>query len=99
MVHRIQYSPEALKHLGGLTAAEQRRVTNSIDVQLTHEPDRPTRNRKPMRPNPLAEWELRTGDLRVYYNVRREPEPLVSIGAVGRKVGNKVIVGGEELEL
>jgi hypothetical protein len=52
-----------------------------------------------MRPNPLAEWELRVGDLRVYYVVRVQPAPLVVIGAVGRKVGNRVFVGGQEIDL
>jgi hypothetical protein len=28
-----------------------------------------TRNRKPMRPNPIAPWELRIGHLRVYFEV------------------------------
>jgi hypothetical protein len=41
----------------------------------------------------VAEYELRTGDLRVLYDVEAE-EVIVSV--VGRKVGNKLIVAGEE---
>ena len=58
-----------------------------------------TRNRKLMRPNPLAPWELRIGSLRVYYDVEEEPEPLVSIRAVGIKDRNRVRIGKEVIEL
>jgi len=46
-----------------------------------------------LRPNPLAEFELRVGDLRVLYNVTGDEVVLL---IVGRKVGNKLIVEGEE---
>jgi hypothetical protein len=46
-----------------------------------------------LRPNPLAEFELRAGDLRALYNIEEDE---VVIIVVGRKVGNKLIVEGEE---
>jgi hypothetical protein len=52
-----------------------------------------------MRPNPLAPWELRIGDLRVYYDVTEEPEPLVSVRAVGIKRRREVRIGKEVIEL
>ena len=52
-----------------------------------------------MRPNPIAPWELRVGDLRVYYDIREEPEPLVTVLAVGVKDRSRVLIGGEEIEL
>jgi mRNA-degrading endonuclease RelE of RelBE toxin-antitoxin system len=51
-----------------------------------------------MRPNPLASWELRIGDLRVCYDVTEEPQT-VTVVAVGIKTGNRVIIGGEEKQL
>jgi mRNA-degrading endonuclease RelE of RelBE toxin-antitoxin system len=51
-----------------------------------------------MRPNPLGGWELRIGDLRVYYDVQHDPEPIVFINAVGRKSGNRIIIGNEAFE-
>lgn len=48
---------------------------------------------KRLRPNPLAEYELRVGDLRVLYNVEGSDVVLL---VVGRKAGNKLIVEGEE---
>lgn len=58
-----------------------------------------TRNRKPMRPNPVAPWELRIGKLRVYYDVADIPESTVYIRAVGIKYRKRVIIGGEEIQL
>lgn len=74
-------------------------VFDAVDEQLAHEPTVETRNRKPMRPNPLAPWELRIEELRVYYDVEEEPEKRVVILAVGIKDRSRVIIGGEEVEL
>jgi hypothetical protein len=52
-----------------------------------------------MRLNPLAPWELRLGDLRVYYDVVEEPEQLVIVLAVGRKIRSQVQVGDEVVDL
>jgi hypothetical protein len=45
-----------------------------------------------MRPNPLAPWELRVGQLHVYYEVSDDP---ASIVAFGIKVRNRVRIGEE----
>lgn len=58
-------------------------MLDTADEQLTHQPRVETRNHKPMRPNPLAPWELRIDTLRVYYDVEDTPEPKVYIRAVG----------------
>lgn len=99
MAYTIEYSPATLDHLRALTARERVTVLDAVDVQLKHEPTVATRNRKPMRPNPLAPWELRVGTLRVYYDVEEEPERRVLIRAVGVKARNQVRIGGKELEL
>lgn len=66
--------------------------------QLTHAPHLPTRNRGPMRPNTLAGYRLRVGNLRVYHDVE-EFASRVLVKAIGIKVRNRVWIGGEELEL
>ena len=66
MPYRIVYYPDTREHLRYLTARQRSIVFDSVEEQLAHEPAIETRNRKPMRPNPLAAWELRSGDLRVY---------------------------------
>ena len=70
-----------------------------MDRQLVHQPAVETRNRKPMRPNPLAPWELRVGNLRVYYDMAGHPESIVSIRAVGIKLRNWVRIGEETFDL
>src|ERR1035438_10614904 len=57
--YRIEYSPAAVEHLRTLGAGRQRTVRDSVDEQLRNQPGLETRNRKPMRPNPVAPWELR----------------------------------------
>lgn len=66
---------------------------------MLNQPTTETRNRKPMRPNPVAPWELRIGNLRVYYEVQDEPAPKVMILAIGIKERNEVLIGGERIEL
>jgi hypothetical protein len=51
-----------------------------------------------MRENPLAPWELRVGSLRAFYDVL-EDRQMVLVVAVGRKVGNRLLIAGEEIQL
>jgi len=97
--YRIEYSPDAEDHLRVLTARQRRSVVDAVDKQLGHQPILETRNRKPMRPNAMAPWELRIGNLRVYYDVETEPEPVVYVRAIGVKLRNRVRIGKDEIEL
>jgi len=97
--YRVEYSPDAENHLRALTARQQRVVLDAVDEQLVHQPTTETRNRKPMRPNPVAPWELRIGDLRVYYDAETDSDPSVYIRAVGVKLRNRVRIGRAVIEL
>lgn len=99
MRYAIEYSPETIGHLRVLTARQRTTVFDTVEEQLGHQPKVETRNRKPMRPNPIAPWELRIGTLRVYYDVEDAPEPKVLIRAIGVKERNRVLIGNEEIEL
>jgi mRNA-degrading endonuclease RelE of RelBE toxin-antitoxin system len=70
-------------------------VLEAIGVQLRHKPALVTRNRKPLRPNPIGSWELRVGDLRVYYDVAETPDPVVLVLAIGIKSRDAVRIGGQ----
>jgi len=70
-----------------------------VVARLSHEPGAESRNRKRMRPNPLAPWELRIGELRVYYDVVTGPSPQVVVVAVGVKRRARVLVGRREYRL
>jgi mRNA-degrading endonuclease RelE of RelBE toxin-antitoxin system len=97
--YRIDYSPEAVDHLAGLTARQSATVLDVVVRLLSHDPATPTRNRKVLRANSVAPWELRIGVLRVYYDFGDEPERVVVVKAVGIKHRNRVRIGGEEVEL
>lgn len=73
MLYRIDYSPDAEDHMRVLTARQQAIVLDAVDDQLMYQPKVETKNRKVMRPNPVAPWELRIGNLRVYYGRGRRP--------------------------
>jgi mRNA-degrading endonuclease RelE of RelBE toxin-antitoxin system len=97
--YRIEYSPDVEDHLGSLTARQRKTVLDAVDRHLAHEPTVETRNRKPMRPNPVAPWELRIGSLPVYYDVEDSPERKVAVRAIGIKEGNLVRIGREVISL
>jgi len=44
-------------------------------------------------------WELRLGEVRVFYAVADEPEALVTIAAVGIRRHNELWIGTERVEL
>ena len=73
MLYTIRYSPEAVDHLGALPKTKQVLVVEQVDAQLAYQPTLPTRKRKLLRPNPLAPWELRLGEVRVFYSVEEQP--------------------------
>jgi hypothetical protein len=50
-------------------------------------------------PRLVASWELRLGDLRVFYEVADDDAATVRILAVGLKRGNTVWIGGHEVKL
>jgi mRNA-degrading endonuclease RelE of RelBE toxin-antitoxin system len=96
---RIAYAEAAVRHLARLTARQRAAVLDVVPLKLTHRPTVPTRNRKRLRDNTLAPWELRIGDIRVYFDVEDAPAAVVTIHAVGVKTRERVLIGGEEVDL
>lgn len=99
MPYEVVFADPVQAHLRWLTARENAIVLTAIQVQLVHEPLVRTRRRKPLRPNPVAPWELRVGNLRVFYDVVDHPRDTVRIVAVGRKRGNVLSIAGKEILL
>jgi mRNA-degrading endonuclease RelE of RelBE toxin-antitoxin system len=94
----IRWSPDALDQLRLLPARQRALVIDNVLRGLTDQPDAPSRKRKLLRENPLATWELRLGDLRVFYDVNTQ-EQAVEIIAVGVKEHNRLRIAGEDIEL
>ena len=99
MPYTVEFAESVEDHFGALTARDRATVLAAIDRQLLHEPLKETRNRKPLRPNPIAPWELRVGQLRVFYEVVGAERSAVRILAVGRKRRNMLVIGGKEIRL
>ena len=99
MKYKIIYSYEAINHLKKFTAREQRIILDSVDKQLSYQPKAETKNRKQMRPNPIAPWELRPNKIRVYYDPIDKPKLVVNILAIGIKKIEKVIIDDKEIKL
>ena len=88
-----------------LTAAEAAVLLDAIRKQLAHYPLVETRHRKPLRPNPLAPWELCVGPLRAFYEVRppdlelEAPADVVYVLAMGKKERNVLRIAGEVVKI
>ncbi len=96
--YRIDFTQGARSDLVFFSVYEQKRIVDEVKRQLTHEPTVETRNRKELRDNPVARWELRIGKYRVFYEV--EPEmSTVLVAAVGFKVHNIFYIRGKEVKL
>ena len=99
MPYTVQFAAAVEGHFRALTARDRTTVLEALERQLIHEPLKETKNRKPLRPNPIAPWELRVGELRVFYEVVGADTGVVRILAVGRKHRNVLTIGGKEIRL
>ena len=99
----IVYAPITKEHLRTIAAKYFSLIRDAVNEQLSFEPVTQTRNRKPLK-RPvvfMATWEIRFGPqnrFRVYYDVDLAQQ-IVSILAIGYKQGNRVVIGGEEIQL
>jgi mRNA-degrading endonuclease RelE of RelBE toxin-antitoxin system len=97
------FDAEVRRHLHAIEAKYHGLIRSTIEEELLFEPERQTRNRKPLEPPAVlgATWELRFGPdnrFRVLYAVDPERRE-VQILAVGVKERNRLFVAGEEMKL
>ena len=97
-MYEIELTENARGDLLALRKRDQRLVVDGIEKQLALEPTQETRNRKLLRPNQLAEWEIRIDKFRVFYDVG-DAAKLVKIVAIGSKEGNRLVIRGKEFVL
>jgi mRNA-degrading endonuclease RelE of RelBE toxin-antitoxin system len=96
-MYEIEFSEDAVRHLRGVSARDRSVLLDAVEDQLGRQPDVPTRHRKLLRGNPLAAWELRVGEYRVFYNLP-DGDATVVVVAIGRKAHNRLTIEGEEFE-
>lgn len=94
----LEFTQSALDDLSNFRKYEQTLIVDQIEIQLSYEPTFQTRNRKPLDESTLAEWELRIGGYRVFYDVN-PTEASVKIKAIGYKEHGTFYLRGKEYDL
>ena len=97
MAYEIRFASSAKRHLQEFPVGERALIVAGIEAQLSYEPVVETRNRKRLRANPIAPWELRVRRIRIFYDV--EEAGVVTVLAIGVKQGSRLYIEGEEIEL
>jgi mRNA-degrading endonuclease RelE of RelBE toxin-antitoxin system len=93
---KIALKESVINDLRWFGKREGRLVLKEAERRLSEEPTAETANMKTLRPNPIAQRELRLfGKYRVLFNVDEDAEE-VTIVLVGEKRGNALFVQGEE---
>ncbi len=87
----VIFSPDAVRQFRALRAFERSKLRAAIKKFLEEsDPTEEGRNRfRLRRPSPHADYELRVGQLRVFYRVVRQR---VLVVLVGRKLGNALLI-------
>ena len=96
MEYRISLTESAQGDIAHLEAHEQRIIVAGIIAHLKADAERRTRKKKPLRPNPMAPWELRLDRYRAFSPV--EAGNTVKIVAVGHKKHNDLFIRGEKIQ-
>jgi mRNA-degrading endonuclease RelE of RelBE toxin-antitoxin system len=94
-VRRVVLSDTAVRLFRALPKARQLGVKDGIRLHLQeNDPTEESRNKfRLRRPSADVEYELRLGDVRVFYRVRGQT---VEVVLIGEKRGNRLLIGREE---
>ena len=97
------YPPIIKNQLKAIDAKYYSLIQESLETHLSFQPDVETKNRNPLK-RPVtfrATWELRFGAdnrFRAFYRVDNDCAQVVIL-AIGEKIGNRLLIGGEEIEI
>ena len=91
-------SPDAVRQLRKMRAADRAVIKDAMTTHLAGaEGIEQTRNRfRLRRPSPVADYELRIGDWRVFYRAEGRE---VRIVLIGKKRGNVLTIDGKRFTL
>lgn len=92
------FSPDAVRQLKKLRAFDQRAILDGVRQHLVEgDPAEKTRNKfRLRRMSEVADYELRLGELRVFYRITIH-EVIVTV--IGVKKSGKLLVEGKEFEV
>jgi mRNA-degrading endonuclease RelE of RelBE toxin-antitoxin system len=97
MKFSIRLTESAIEDIDYFRKDERRLISDAVALFLTHDANVETRRRKPLRQNPIAQWELRIQDYRVFYDL--SAPDVVKVIAVGYKRHNGLFIRGKKVEL
>ena len=97
MKFEVKFVPSADGDLDYYEAREQKVILDAIVEFLGVDANVETKRRKQLQPNPVAPWELRIGDYRVFYEVREEE--IVRVLAIGHKEHNELFIRGKRVDI
>ena len=98
MKYKIEITADAKADLSFLKAFEKKSILQAIKEHLSYEPLKETRNRKKLRENILAPWELRNGKYRIFYKVENDIVTVIVV-SIGMKKHNTLFIRGKEVML
>lgn len=96
MRFEVTFAPNAEIDLDYFKPRDQRIIVDGIDKFLGIEANIESNRRKRLRPNLIAPWELRMGDLWVFYEVVGS---VVRVTAIGQKFHNDLFVRGQRKDV
>mgnify|MGYP001226891044 CR=1 FL=1 len=94
----VKFTDEAKDDFRYFTKAQQKVILDETEEQLSYQPRVETKHRKELRENPIASYELRLGDIRVFYNIYEE-DNVVDIVAIGWKEHNDLYIRGVKVKI
>ena len=97
MRFQVTLTPSADEDLKHYRAFEQRAIIDAIRVHLRADASVETKRRKRLAEHPVAPWELRVGNYRVFYEL--EGEARAKVVAVGHKEHNDLFIRGKAVDL
>src|SRR5262245_27002109 len=65
----IKFTNGAIQDLRAFPPAKQRWIVTALELKLEWDAAHESRDRKRLRPQPVAEWAMRLGEVRVFYDV------------------------------
>lgn len=98
MRYKIEITEDAKADLSFFKVSERKEILSDIKKQLLYEPLKETRNRKKLRDNPIAPWELRVGKYRIFYEVENDIVTVIII-SIGFKKHNVLFIRGIEVTI
>ncbi len=94
----VLLGPDAVRQFNRLTAADRSRQREAMQASLgDDDAAAESKNRfRLRRSSGTFEFEFRDRDLRVFYRIEGDR---VLVGAIGRKTGNQLFIGGNKVTL